>query len=371
MSLVYLDNASTTIKKPFAVKFAMLKNYANAGRGGYNEVMKSSFEISKTRDVIANFFGFAHPERVVFAKNATEAINTLILGYVNEDDHIIMSGMEHNSVGRCVVASGADYSVAIPDKYGRVSVKAIEEQVKPSTKLIVITHASNVVGTINPIKSIGKFARENNIAFMVDAAQTAGIVDINMERDNIDMLAVPGHKHLFGPFGTGFAIIGKDIEIRPLTFGGTGSGSGSLVQVKDLPEGLESGTLNITGIVSLRKAVEFINKIGIKNIIAYEKRLTRYLIDNLKTIPNIKIYGSKRAKDRVGIVSFNIGNFDSVEVGNVLAKESIAVRCGLHCSALCHTHLGTLDTGTVRASLSWWNDKRDIKKLIATLKHLQ
>ena len=368
--MIYLDNASTTIHKPWAVRLNGLKSYANIGRGGYELAIKSASEIAQTRDTVAKFFGFNLPERVIFTKNCTEAINICLLGTLCEDDHVIISNIEHNSVVRPLKCKGIDYSLAIADRYGRISLEAIAKQVKKNTKLICISHASNVLGTVNDINTIGKFARKNGILFMVDASQTAGVVDIDMLRDNIDMLVLPGHKHLFGPFGTGCALIGKNADIKPIMFGGTGSNSSSFDMPDYMPDSLESGTLNVSGIVGLRKAIEFINKIGITNIANWEKRLTRYLIDHLKTIPNIKIYGSRRSKDRVGIVSFNIGNLDSVEVGNILAKEGIAVRCGLHCSALCHTHLGTMDTGTVRASLSWWNDKRDIKKLISTLKQL-
>jgi len=370
MSICYLDNASTTIHKPLAVKLSLLKKYANMGRGGYELAIKSSEEIANTREVVADFFGFKTPERVVFTKNCTEAINICMLGLLNSDDHVVISNIEHNSVVRPLHCKKIDYSLALADKYGRVRVEQIAKIIKKNTKLICISHASNVLGTINNIKVIGKFAKDNNILFMVDASQTAGVIDIDMERNNIDILVLPGHKHLFGPFGTGCALINEKVKVNPIIFGGTGSNSGDFNMPDFMPDALESGTPNVSGIIALRKAIEFINKIGIKNISEHEKGLTRYLLDELKTLSGIKIYGSKRAHDRVGIVSFNLHELDSVEVGNMLAKENIAVRCGLHCSALCHSHLGTLDRGTVRASLSWWNDAKDIRKLISTLKQL-
>ena len=288
------------------------------------------------------------------------ALNFAINGFVKPGAHIVISGMEHNSVYRPVSNCGCSFSVAEPDPTGFVSVESIKKATKANTSLIIVTHASNVVGTINPITQIGEFAKSRNITFLVDAAQTAGLLDIDVKRDNIDMLAFAGHKTLLGPSGTGGLYISPKVQLSPIFYGGTGSVSESPDQPDFLPDRFESGTLNIIGIAGLTEGVRYILKNTTKTIRQYEQRLTERLLQGLYNIDNLTLYGGT---NRVGIVSFSLNNTDSVSVCNILDSYNIASRGGLHCSPLAHKSLNTPD-GLVRLSVSCFNTYSDIDKTI-------
>ena len=371
--MIYLDNAATTYIKPKSVYSAAGMAFANSGRGGHKLALKASLEIEKVRLLLADFFSVSGPENIAFCPNTTFALNYAIHGLLTKNDHIIISGMEHNSVSRPAYASGAEVSVAKADKNGFVSVKSIENEIKLNTKMIVITHASNVTGTINPIAQIGKLARNNDIIFLVDAAQTAGILPINVEEDNIDLLAFPSHKHLFGVQGSGGLYVRENVEIRPIIQGGTGTHSLSMKQPNLMPNSLEAGTQNAAAIVALGKGIEFINKVGIEEIFEHERMLTNYLLDRLLDMKNIIVYGYKGVKEQVGTISFNIksgdGLIDPVEISNILStRYDIATRAGFHCSGLAHKAIGTDKTGTVRVSFSYFTKKSDIDKLVSAIK---
>jgi len=366
--MVYLDNAATTYIKPNAVYKAAGTAFANSGRGGHKLALKASLEIENVRSLLADFFCVPEPENIAFCPNTTFALNYAIHGLLHKGDHIIISGMEHNSVARPAIASGAEVSIAEANKDGFVSVASVEKEIRLNTKMIAITHASNVTGTINPITEIGALAKNNGIIFLVDAAQTGGILPISVAENNIDLLAFPSHKHLFGVQGSGGLYVHEDLEISPIIQGGTGTHSLSLEQPLLMPNSLEAGTQNAAAIVALGKGIEFLNSVGKEEILQHEQCLTNYLLERLLNMKNIIVYGTKEAKKQVGTVSFNIFGKDCVEISNILStRYNIATRAGFHCCGLAHKSLGTEKSGTFRASISYFTKKSDIDKLISAI----
>mgnify|MGYP002647263993 CR=1 FL=1 len=369
--MIYLDNAATTYIKPKGVAEAVSKRYANPGRGGSKVSLVASGVVYECREKLCALLGIDKPQNIIFTSNTTDALNLAIKGIIHAGDHVILSGMEHNSVIRPVISTGAEYSVVKPNRFGMVSPSGYERLIKHNTKMIITTHASNITGTINPIREIGKLAKSRGILFLVDAAQTAGALPINVIKDNIDLLAIAGHKLLFGPQGTGALYIRDGLILTPLKEGGTGSMSESLMQPDFCPDRYESGTLNTNGIAGLSKGVEFIQNIGIDKIRQKEMRLTQRLINGLSGIKNVTIYGPKSSKEKTGIVSFNIENGDSVAIATELdSKFGIVCRGGLHCSALGHQSMGTLKTGMVRLSVCHFTTEREVDKAIKAVKSI-
>lgn len=376
--MIYLDNAATTYPKPQKVYDSMMdcmKNYcANPGRSGHKLAMKSAREIYDTRENIAKLFNIENPMNIIFTSNATDSLNIAIKGVVNEGDHIITTSMEHNSVIRPIKSLekyGIENTIVDCDKEGFLNIENIKNAIKPNTKLIVTTHASNVCGTLIDIKSVGEIAKANNILYLVDASQTAGVYEIDVKSINVDMIAAPGHKCLFGPQGTGILYIREGLNINISKEGGTGSKSEDLFQPDILPDKYESGTHNTPGIVGLNEGIKFILETGIENIREYEEQLCEYMLNKLKEVPNIIIYGPSDSTQRAAVISINIDKIDSGELTFLLDSEyDIATRSGIHCSPLAHKTLGTLDQGAVRFSLSYFNTKDDIDKAIDALKDI-
>lgn len=358
--MIYLDNAATTLIKPYSVINAcnawLAKYGANPGRGGHKLSLNAGNKVYECRELIAKLFNIERPENIIFTLNTTMALNIAIKGFIKSGMHIVISGMEHNSVYRTVANSGCPYTIAEADPTGYVSVESIKKATRPNTRLIVLTHASNVVGTVNPIKQIGEFAKSKNITFLVDAAQSAGVLDIDVKRDNIDMLAFAGHKMLMGPTGTGGLYVSPNIQLNPVLYGGTGSVSESAEQPDFLPDRLESGTLNVVGIAGLCEGVRYVLKNTPKAIRNHEAMLTERLLKGLYNMNNITIYGGT---DRVGIVSFSVKDKDSITVCNMLDTMGIAARGGLHCAPLAHKSLNT-DGGLVRLSVGCFNTPKHI-----------
>ena len=357
--MIYLDNAATTLIKPYAVVNAcnmwLNKYSANPGRGGHKLSLNAGNKVYECRELIAKLFNIEKPENIIFTLNTTMALNIAIGGFVKPGMHIVISGMEHNSVYRPVANSGCSFTVAEPDPTGYVSVESIKNAVKPNTKLIVVTHASNVVGTVNPISEIGAFAKSRNITFLVDGAQSAGVLDIDVKRDNIDMLAFAGHKMLMGPTGTGGLYVSPKVTLSPIMYGGTGSVSESAEQPDFLPDRFESGTLNIMGIAGLTEGIKYVIKNTPNAIRQHEQMLTERLLQGLYNMDKITLYGGA---DRVGIVSFSVEGTDSVSLCNMLDNMGIATRGGLHCAPLAHKSLGT--DGLARLSVGCFNTKSHI-----------
>ena len=376
--MIYLDNAATTFPKPEAVYNAMMdcmKNYcANPGRAGHKLAMKAAREIYDTRENIAKLFNIDNPMNIVFTNNATDSLNLAIKGVVNKGDHIITTSMEHNSVIRPIKALekvGVENTIVQCDDQGFLNIDDLEKAIKPNTKLIVTTHASNVCGTLIDIKSISEIANKHNILYLIDASQTVGVYDIDLKDIKADMLAAPGHKGLLGPQGTGILYIREGLNIDILKEGGTGSRSEDLFQPDLFPDKYESGTHNTPGIVGLNEGVKFIFKEGIDKIKEHEEELCKYMLERLEEVPNIKIYGPKDANKRASVISINIGNMDSGEITFLLDSEyDIATRSGIHCAPLAHKTLGTLEQGAVRFSIGYFNTKEEIDKAINALKEI-
>lgn len=376
--MIYLDNAATTFPKPEAVYDSMMdcmKNYcANPGRAGHKLAMKAAREIYDTRENIAKLFNIDNPMNIVFTNNATDSLNLAIKGVVNKGDHIITTSMEHNSVIRPIKALekvGVENTIVQCDDQGFLNIDDLEKAIKPNTKLIVTTHASNVCGTLIDIKSISEIANKHNILYLIDASQTVGVYDIDLKDIKADMLAAPGHKGLLGPQGTGILYIREGLNIGILKEGGTGSRSEDLFQPDLLPDKYESGTHNTPGIVGLNEGVKFIFKEGIDKIKEHEEELCKYMLERLEEVPNIKIYGPKDANKRASVISINIGNMDSGEITFLLDSEyDIATRSGIHCAPLAHKTLGTLEQGAVRFSIGYFNTKEEIDKAINALKEI-
>lgn len=377
--MIYLDNAATTFPKPRQVYEAVLdcmENYgANPGRAGHKLAMRAGREIYECRENIAKLLNVSNPMSIVFTHNATDSLNLAIKGVVKSGDHIITTSIEHNSVIRPIKAlekNGVENTIVKCDKYGYLDPNDIKKAIKPNTKLIVTTHASNVCGTIVDIEAVGNIAKENNILYLVDASQTLGVYDIDVQEINVDMIAAPGHKCLLGPQGTGMLYIRDGLEVNILKEGGTGSNSEDLFQPNMMPDRYESGTHNTPGIAGLNAGVKFILETGIDKIRKHEEELCEYMLTKLTEVPNIKIYGPLDSKKRAAVISINIGDIDSGEITFILDDMyEIATRSGIHCSPLAHKTLGTLRQGTVRFSLGYFNTKDDIDKAVEALKEIE
>lgn len=373
--MIYLDNAATTYPKPDEVYDAVLdcmKNYgANPGRAGHKLAIAAGRIIYESRENIAKLFNVDNPMNIIFTHNATDSLNLSIKGILKAGDHVITTSIEHNSVIRPIKSLeeiGVENTIVSCDKYGNLNPKDIENSIKPNTKLIVTTHASNVCGTLVDIKAVGDIAKSYNILYLIDASQTAGIYDIDIKKVNIDMIAIAGHKGLLGPQGTGVLYIREGIKLKQLKEGGTGSKSEELTQPDIFPDKYESGTHNTPGLAGLNAGVKFILEKGIDNIRKHEEELTNYFIQELKKLPQIKIYGPADSKKQASVVSINIGNIDSGEISYILDDVyNIATRSGLHCSPLAHKTLGTFEQGTVRFGIGYFNTKDDIDKALSAL----
>ena len=376
---IYLDNAATSFPKPKEVADAvydfMINNGTSSGRGSYKKAMQSDYIVYECRKLIGNLFNFDDPKKVVFTSNVTDSLNIAIRGILKENDHVITSSLEHNAVWRCLKTLEKDINIKIDtvecSKDGITNPEDIKKYIRKDTALIVFTQASNVLGTIQPIKEIGKIARENKIVFLVDAAQSAGAMKIDIKEDNIDILAFTGHKSLLGPMGTGGLIINTDIDIKPLKAGGTGGDSAYEYQPDYYPNHLETGTSNVSGIAGLRAAIKFLNREGIDNIHNKEKELTKYALEKLETVKDIEIYGPKDCEKMLSVISFNIKDKRPEDVGSILdQKYDIMLRAGLHCAPTAHSVIGTKERGTLRIGLGYFNEKEDIDKLVEALNNL-
>jgi len=374
MNKIYLDNAASTFPKPEkviqAMNLIMKTNTSNAGRSGHKMSEEAEREIYEVRSAAADYFGIpGKEENVIFTSNATQAINTALFGVLKSGDNVIISDSEHNSVLRPLKELekiGIKTDIASTD--GNLS-ENIKELIKSDTKLIFITHASNVSGEIFPIREIGEICRKNNILFGVDTSQTAGHTEINVNECGIDLLCTSGHKGLYGPQGTGLLVLSDKVkEIKPLVFGGTGSNSLIDTQPNFLPDSLESGTLNGVGIVGLGEGINFCRRNG-KHIELKLQNLTELCCDELRKINGVVLYS--HPKNNAGIVSFSCGNLHSEAVAEYLNGKNIYVRGGFHCSYLFHHFKKTDKNGLVRVSFGAFTERRDINDLINSIKRLK
>jgi len=372
----YLDNAATTFPKPEIVYKTMDTFYrtlgANPGRSGHKMAVAAEKEIEDTRAVVTKLFGIKNSNRFVFTFNATDAINMGIKGLLKPGDHAITTYLEHNAVSRALNGLERRNIITVTkvrnSQVGFIDPNDIKNTITSQTRLIVMAHAPNVIGTIQPIQEIGRIAREKNVIFMIDAAQTAGVCEIDVNQSFIDMLAFTGHKGPLGPTGTGGLYVGERVNLEPWREGGTGFEPASLSQPEELPFKLESGTPNTVGIAGLRAGVEYVLSRGIQTIRKHEQKLTGKLINALKDDPRFILYGTTDISKKVGILSINIKGYKPAEVGAILDQSfDIAVRPGLHCAPFAHQVLGTFPDGTIRISPGFFNTEADIDQLITVL----
>lgn len=376
-NMLYLDNAATTLQKPKCVIDAMMEAMSQAGnaaRGVNSASLCAARIVTEARQELADFFDFSAPNRVCFTGNATEALNTAIKGFFQPGDHVITTAMEHNSVLRplfCMQDEGIiRLTVVDADEKGRISYKELEQAVREETRAIVIQHASNVTGNVNDLVRVGEICRRKNVALLVDASQSVGCIPISMKAMNIAVLCFTGHKGLMGPQGTGGLLVREDVDLRPLKEGGSGIHSYDRRQPVDYPEHLEAGTLNTHGIAGLLAAVRFLKKTGVEQIGTHERALAQAFYERLRDIPNVKLYGDNEG-ERTGIVTLNIEGYDSGEVSDELMERfAIATRSGAHCAPLAHQALGTVDTGAVRFSFSYYNTMEDVNKAAEAVRTL-
>lgn len=371
---IYLDNASTSFPKPEetgkSVYEYIMNIGGNSGRSNHSNSLESNHIVFSTRKLIADFFNYSNPENVIFTNNITTSLNYILNGFLTPDDHVITSCMEHNSVLRPLKrleSLGMGLTIVSANN-GVINVEEIKQSIKHNTKAIVISMCSNVSGTIQPLEKVSDICTKNNIFFILDTAQGAGSIDIDFEKLNLSALAFTGHKGLLGPQGIGGFIISDKLNkiTTPIIVGGSGSLSHSLIQPDFMPDKFESGTLNLPGIVGLNAGISYINKEGLENIKSKLDFLTSQLIEGLKTIDKINIYGETSLNNHC--VSFNIENIDASELSFILDSDyGIKNRSGLHCAPLAHESLGTFPSGTVRLSIGYFNTVEEIDYVIKAL----
>jgi cysteine desulfurase family protein len=377
--LIYFDSAATSWPKPDAVWQAMeycLKQVgANPGRSGYRMALEANSIVNETRQLLAGLFNIDKWEQVTFGLNATEALNLAIKGLLRPGEHVITSSMEHNSVSRplyYLAGQGVEVSkVPCDSETGIISVEAISSAVKSNTRAIVLTHASNVTGTLMPVKEVGELVRDKGLIFIVDAAQTAGVFDIDVQEMGIDLLAFPGHKSLLGPTGTGGLYVKEGIKLTPLKHGGTGKLSEVPEQPEVMPDRYESGTVNSFGIAGLGAALKYIQREGMKKIREHELNLTGQFLQGACNLKSLRIYGLKDTAGRAPVVSFNFEGYDTQEAADILHKTfNIACRVGAHCAPDAHKTLGTLEKKLIRFSFSHFNTAAEVSYALNCLEDI-
>lgn len=405
--MIYFDSAATSYYKPESVAKAVaeaISHMGNPGRGAHEASLDASRVVYGTREKLAELFGAEDASQIAFTANSTESLNIAIQGLLNPGDHVITTVMEHNSVLRPLYLcqqrgvsltilplsavepateknmtgenlteeNGAD-KVATGGRavVGSVTPEAIEEAIRPNTRMVVCTHGSNLTGDLNDLEAIGRVCKKHHVLFVVDASQTAGVFPIRMEEMNIDVLCFTGHKSLMGPQGTGGMCVRKGVVIRPLLAGGSGIDSYSKTHPQVMPTALEAGTLNAHGIAGLSAALDFIKKVTPDVIRQREEQLTRRFVSQVKSIPGVKLYGNYEHFPRAPIISLNIRDDDSGEVADALAQDyGIMTRAGAHCAPLMHEALGTRDQGAVRFSFSYFNMEEEIDQAAKAIREL-
>ncbi|HBQ87050.1 MAG TPA: cysteine desulfurase [Syntrophomonas sp.] len=369
---IYMDNAATSYPKPESVYLAVDRFNrlmgGNPGRGSNQSTARAGSVLLETREALAHLFNIDDCMQIAFTLNITEAINTCLKGILKPGDHVITTSMEHNSVARplyTLTRQGVEWTTVPCGNDGTLDPDAVKNEIKPNTRMICMLHASNLVGTIMPIGEVGRIAHEHGLLFMVDSAQSAGVLPIDVKLQNIDILTFTGHKGLLGPQGTGGMYIRPGLEVIPLKEGGTGALSEYLEQPPIMPERMESGTLNTPGIAGLLAGIRFITETGIERIRQHEMRLTAQLIQGLQGIDGVKLYGPADINRRTAVIALNIEDKDCGEVCSQLDYEyDIITRSGLHCAPLAHRTLGTFELGSCRLSPGYFTTPEEIDQVI-------
>lgn len=379
--MIYLDNSATTYPKPpqviRAVHEASSRYGFNPGRGGYRQSLKTAEKIYNVRTKAKEFFGVYDETGVIFTSGCTDALNTVIKGVLHKGDHVVISSLEHNAVVRPLYRLKEQgiitYSFAESGKNDEETLQNFREKINSHTRLMICTHASNVFGTRLPVERLCALAHSNGILFCLDAAQSAGIFDIDLSRDGYDFVCCAGHKYLYGPMGIGLLLLGNDRIIDTLREGGTGSESSSFEMPRYYPDRMESGTLNVPGIIGLGAGLSFVSRRGIDRIYRSESAWIRQLYRQLSSITSIKLYTEESKLDRnAPVLSFTVNGKDSEEIARILGESyDISVRGGLHCAPLAHQTMGTSETGTVRIAPSIFSTENDRLLLVNSLRKIR
>ncbi len=375
--MIYLNNAATTLQKPPCVVRAVVQAMEHQGscaRGSHASEMSAARTVFHTRETLARLFGFSHPERVIFTANATQALNAALWGFLRPGDHVIATDWDHNSVLRPLHALARTHGVEVDflpaDRQGRLRYDLLESLVRPNTRMLVGSHASNLTGNLLDLQRMSAFAKKHGLVFLLDAAQTAGSMPIDMEDMGVHLLAFTGHKGLMGPQGTGGLCVAPGVELRPLLSGGTGVRSFEEEQPEEYPEHLEAGTLNGHGLAGLGAAAGFILETGVDAIHAHERALTERFVQGLQELDGVTVYGDFSG-DRAPVVALNLEGWDPAAAADELSIQyDIAVRPGIHCAPRMHRALGTQDRGCLRFSFGWYTTEDDIDAALAALKEM-
>ncbi len=373
--MIYFDNAATSLPKAPNVgdrmKYYIDSVGVNINRGVYAPAQDAGLETLELREKLSQFFFHDDPKRVIFTAGNTAALNFAIKGFLRKGDHVLVSSLEHNAVMRPLVQLGIDFDRVPSDAEGRMDVSAIAPLIRQNTKMFVLCHASNVCGTIQDARAVGELCKLHNIAFVLDAAQSAGHISIDFAAFNLSAMSVPAHKGLLGPQGIGALLISADFaeKLDPLISGGTGSMSDSEELPPYLPDRFESGTPNLPGIYGWSAAMDYVNQIGLAERRRHEMELTEYFLNGLKDISGVRLVGSPKTDDRVGVIAIDYVNLDNAEAADLLEQHyGILIRCGLHCAPSAHKSLGTFPRGVVRFSLGHTTTKSDIDLALNALR---
>src|SRR5262245_39314102 len=367
--MIYLDNAATSFPKPESVYQALDRfarsDLANPGRAGYKMALAAERTLDDCRHLLNQLFHGKEPERFVFTLNCTDALNMAFKGVLRDGDHVVTTDLEHNSVSRPLRAMELAGRITLTrvraDGGGAVSPDDVRRALTPKTRLVAVTHASNVLGTVQPVAEIGRIARETDLLFLVDAAQTAGVLPIDVAEMCIDLLAFPGHKSLLGPTGTGALYVGPRVKVQAWREGGTGGDSASETQPRELPYFLEGGTPNVLGVAGLAAGIRYVTERGMESIHSHEAELAERLWRRLEALTGYQVFGHRDHARRVGTISFRNEALPAAEVGGILDQAfDIAVRPGLHCAPYIHRSIHTFPEGTVRVSTGPFNTAGDI-----------
>jgi cysteine desulfurase family protein len=377
--MIYLDNAATSFPKPESVYRALdrfaREHLANPGRAGHKMALAAEHALDDGRHLLNQLLHGENPDRFVFTLNCTDGLNMAIKGVLREGDHVITTDLEHNSISRPLRALELAGRITLTrlkaDAGGTIYPDDVRRAITPQTRLIAMTHASNVLGTVQPVAEIGRIAREHGVFFLVDAAQTAGVIPIDVQAMNIDLLALPGHKSLLGPTGTGALYVGSRVEVGAWREGGTGGDSSSETQPREFPYFLEGGTPNVLGVAGLSAGIKYVMEQGLGKIHAHEISLTELLWKRLDEMNGFQVFGHRDSTRRVGTLSFRCEALPAAEIGGILDQAfDIAIRPGLHCAPYIHRAIGSFPDGAVRVSPGPFSTEADIHALADALKEI-
>lgn len=378
-NLIYMDNGATSFPKPPGVSRAMLHFLSDVGgspgRSGHRLSQEAARIVFDCRESLAALFAVPDSRRIAFTLNATEALNTAFLGLLREGDRVVTTGMEHNSVMRplreLVRSRGISLHVASCDRQGRLDLDELELALEKGTRLVAVNHASNVTGSVVPLERVGSLARSAGALLLVDAAQSAGVIPIDVIRDGVDILAFTGHKGLLGPQGTGGLWVREGVDVGPLCRGGTGSNSELEEQPDFYPDRLESGTHNAVGLAGLRAGVEFLRTAGVDVVAAHERSLAARLLEGLGTLRGVTLHGPAAREDRTSVISFTVPGMAPSEVGFLLDEAfGVLTRVGLHCAPGAHRTIGTYPEGTIRLSPGYFTTPGEIEKVLEAVAYV-